>query len=288
MKKILREPLFHFLIAGAAIFLLYSLIGETEKNDEKIVIDDLFVNHLADAYQAQWNRAPTPAELLNLIEQEIRLEVLYREALKLNLDRDDAVVKSRMEQKMEFLGNDLLEMEGEPGDDDLRRFYESHKKKYQTPLSFSFYQVGFSPKQGQNAKENAAKVLTQNANSGKEALRNYGSNLPFPYFWKNVSTQQIRLDLGGDFTSTLENAETGKWVGPLKSGFGEHLVYISERKPPSEPAFDEIRNNLLRDYQAIRKKEVQNEIYKETREKYEIIIKSDKLDKKLATKILNS
>ena len=107
MRSLLREPLLHFLVIGAALFGLYGLVGKKEAEPAKIVVSAERVANLADRFARTWRRPPTQEELDGLVEDDIRDEVLYREGRAAGLDRDDAVIRRRVRQKMEFLAEDM-------------------------------------------------------------------------------------------------------------------------------------------------------------------------------------
>ena len=105
---LLREPLFHFLLAGAALFLVVALFGEDRTSrDEAIVVTAEHIRRLTEIWEQQWQRPPTDAELLGQVRAHVRIEVLYREALALGLDEGDSVIRRRLAQRMQFILEDL-------------------------------------------------------------------------------------------------------------------------------------------------------------------------------------
>jgi hypothetical protein len=108
VKKWLREPLLHFLLIGAALFLLYGYQNDGYVDQgNRIVISKSDINRLVMLWEKKWQRSPTRVELEGLIEQQIQEEVLYREALAMGLDLNDGVVRRRLAQKVEFISYDL-------------------------------------------------------------------------------------------------------------------------------------------------------------------------------------
>ena len=105
----LREPTVHFLVLGVGLFFLYGAITdkEEESGPRRITVTPEVVTWLRTAWASRWSRPPTPRELRGLVEDYIREEVYYREAVALGLDRDDTVVRRRLAQKLEFLVKDL-------------------------------------------------------------------------------------------------------------------------------------------------------------------------------------
>ena len=138
MSRWLKEPLFHFLLIGAGLFMLYGWQSDDNKTrPDQIVFTEAKVDQLINLWERKWQRLPTQRELQGLIEQQIREEVLYREALAIGLDKNDQVVRRRMSQKMEFISNDLASL-AEPDDDQLQTYLDEHVEKFAIPGQISF------------------------------------------------------------------------------------------------------------------------------------------------------
>lgn len=112
-------------------------------------------------------RTPDSSELRDLIEGNVREEILYREARKLGLEQDDAVVRRWLAQKMEFLYRELQPIHP-PDEKTLRAYYQAHAKRYREPPTLSFRQLFFSPdRRGEDAVSSARTALTFLRNSQK-------------------------------------------------------------------------------------------------------------------------
>ena len=98
MRTLLRDPLLHFVLLGAGLFALYRLVAGEDIGPSEIVVTARTVESLADNWQRTWQRPPTQAELDRLVDDYVREEVLYREALAMGLDRDDTIVRRRLRQ----------------------------------------------------------------------------------------------------------------------------------------------------------------------------------------------
>ena len=168
----LREPLTHFLVLGAALFLLYSHVGDaTDEQPDHIMIDATQIQVLADQFQRTWMRPPTRDELQGLTEDFIKEEILYREALALGLDQNDLIIRRRMRQKMEFLTADLVEQQ-QVTDAELQTYLEANAERFTEPPRVSFQQVFFSTENGGQERISAAlQQLTTDPASGKLTLR---------------------------------------------------------------------------------------------------------------------
>src|SRR3972149_7669478 len=130
LMQILREPLVHFLVLGAGIFFISGLLRNPEADKpDRIVVTAGHIRQIIEGWSRTWQRPPTPQELEGLIEDYIKEEVFYREALVLGLDRDDTIVRRRLRQKVEFLSEDMMGVP-EPREEYLRRFLESHSDTF--------------------------------------------------------------------------------------------------------------------------------------------------------------
>src|SRR5262245_12825913 len=159
MKAWLREPLLHFLVIGAALFGLYRLVGGAEQGPREIVVSEAQVEALAQNFSRTWMRPPTAAEVRGLVDDYVKEEIYYREAIALGLDRDDTVIRRRLRQKMEFVSDDVAATR-EPTEADLAAFLESNAESFADPPSLSFRQVFFSgDKRGAGAQSDARQAL---------------------------------------------------------------------------------------------------------------------------------
>jgi hypothetical protein len=130
-SKLLKDPLLHFLLIGLGLFFLFSqLNSEEEKNDtQQIIIDKSTLNILSDAFIKDKGRAPTQKEMQVLLEEDIREEILYQEALLLGLDKEDRVIRHRLAQKTKYLFEDVALLD-DPSDDELKVFFNKNTNKY--------------------------------------------------------------------------------------------------------------------------------------------------------------
>jgi hypothetical protein len=269
MKKLLKEPLLHFVLIGFGLFVLYGWVSDGNDSQDKIYFDDYDMNNLIASWEMQWKRLPTDEELKSLVLQNIRQEVFYQEALKMNLDHNDEIIKRRLAQKMNFLSNDLAKLK-EPSDQDLMSYYDQNKEKYMLSPVYSLYQVSFRSDSRENAHEDAVIFLDGIGNDDPELLENKGDRLPLPFSFESVNSDDLSRQLGMEFAQALHDLDTGKWTGPVRSGFGWHLVYITEKLPARAPEFESIRKELLRDLEYENQRNVNDQIYSELKSNYEV------------------
>jgi len=271
MKKWHKEPLLHFLIIGAMIFVLFSIVNKEEDtvSGNKIVVSTAEIERLSDNWSKKWNRPPTETELKGLVDSYIKEEVYYREALALGLDQNDTILRRRLMQKMEFLSNDLADL-STPDETALNKYFLDNQEKYKLPARVSFTHIYFSTdKRGVKAAEDAKSVL-----SGLNALRapELGDSFMMQYDFVQETPFEVERLFGKSFAEELFKLETNTWLGPIESGYGLHLVRISEkidsRMPELASVIDKVRTDLMFE----QRQKMNKEIYERFKERYEIVI----------------
>lgn len=276
MEKILKEPLLHFLLGGLLLFAVYGILNN-ERDKNNILIDDNLIGELSAKWEMKRNRKPTLQEIEGLIEQYIEQEVLYLEALAMNLDHNDEIIKRRLAQKLEFISDEFSESL-HPSEEMLINYYEENKENYKKPTIYTFQQVYFSNDKRINALQDAKNALNT---KNPEKL---GDHTALALEFSNVDVMRIDRDLGFQFTSALDTLATKEWTGPIISGLGVHIVYISERKSARYYNFNEIVERVNIDYNYWASKDFKKELISTFLKNYTINIESD--DKELK-RILN-
>ncbi|MEZ5502281.1 MAG: peptidylprolyl isomerase [Halioglobus sp.] len=277
MKQWLREPLIHFLLLGAALFVAYGYLRpasapEPSSREIQLSVDDL--EQLVMLFQSQWRREPTTGELGLLVEQKVQSEVLYREALALGLDKNDEIVRRRMAQKMQFLAEDVAAAQ-EPTSAELQAWYAQNTDKFAMPRRVSFRHLYFSPDQrGSHAREDAARLLAQLAGQPEVVTLPEGAADPFMFqeYYRDRATDYLGKEFGPQFAMAVEQLPTGFWQGPIQSGFGWHLVFVDNATPGRVPAFEEIEPDVKTAWLAQQKVLAWDKAYKEMRDKYTVLL----------------
>ena len=162
MKRILKEPLVHFLLLGALLFGGYELVNRNaEPAPGRIVISQGQIASVVENFTRTQQRPPTREEMEGLIRAQVRGEVYYREALALGLDKDDAIIRRRLQQKMEFISDDIA-AQAQPTDTELNVFLQAHPDKFRVEQQFTFRQLYLNPeKHGTNLASDAAQLLAK-------------------------------------------------------------------------------------------------------------------------------
>jgi len=264
----------HFLALGALVFFLFHLTtdrGETQ--DGKIVVTRGKVEQLVTGFSRTWQRLPTQEELDGLVEDSIREEVLYREALAMRLDKDDTIVRRRMRQKLEFLTEDTAAA-APSTDADLQGWLDKHPDKFRVEPTLAFSQVYLNATHaGDNASAAASKVLAQLDSAGESvAAAELGDTTMLPHQFPLSRVDEIASVFGDEFARGVAQLEGGRWIGPIQSGYGWHIVYVSERTEGRPKPLSEVRDAVQRDWLAARRKEIIDATYSKMREKYAVIV----------------
>ena len=91
--------------------------------------------------------------------------------------------------------------------------------------------------------------------------------------------QEVRELFGPEFADAAFALQGGEWQGPVRSSYGEHLVQVIGREEARTPAFAEVREAVLRDFQQQRREEANAEAYAEMRSRYEIEVEESPQDR---------
>ena len=251
-SKLIREPLFQFILIGAAIYGAYALFGEPsqEEQDRTIVICVEQVNSLATGFAKRWNRPPTNEELLGLVREYLRETLLYREALAMGLDQDDHIIRRRLATKLEFLTNDLVKLTP-PAEEVLERYLADNMDQFRPPDLITFSHIFFDPdKRGDATLVDAEALLQELQASGppaQETLR-LGDRFMMQSYYPEATSREIQRQMGSGFAQTVMQLEPGQWHGPVLSGYGVHLVYVSGYIASEDPLLADVREDVLEAY----------------------------------------
>lgn len=252
---LLREPLVHFLVAGALIFVVLS--GRApDTGERRIVVDEAVVTGLVNNYVQAFRRPPSDDELDGLIRDYVRGEVYYREALRLGLDRDDDVVKKRLRNKMLAIAGAEAEAT-RPSDAELQALLDKDPARYAEPPRYTLEQRYLG---SDTPPLRAAAIAQLSSLKPGDAPTLPEQPIPLPGTLDGAPLIDIATQFGDDFALALEKAPTGRWTGPVASGFGLHLVKVIRRDNPPPPKLADIRQRLENDWRsaAVRKAEEDN------------------------------
>jgi hypothetical protein len=276
LNKWLREPLLHFLLIGAALFLLYGLQNEGYVNDDnRIVISQGNIDRLISLWEKKRQRLPTQAELQGMIEQQVREEVMYREALAMGMDKNDAIVRRRLAQKVEFISSDIAAM-AEPSDEDLIKYLKENHKKFETLAAISFEHIYFNNNKREAQTEPDALKLLDELKQSDELIDTQVVGDPFMMGqqYDELTEYGVSRIFGQKFAAELFMLSVDGWQGPVTSGYGMHLVRISNKRSAQAAELNTVRENVRNEWQAEQRQSMNKTFYESLRQRYDIVIEN--------------
>jgi hypothetical protein len=273
MARWYKEPLIHFLVLGALIFLIYNQFAGKGSAPDEIFISRGQQENLLNTFSRTWQRPPTPDEYAGLVQDYVRQEIAYRESQNMGLDQGDIVIRRRLRQKLELLAEDVASL-SEPSDAELQAYLDGHAGDFVLEPRLTLRHVYFSrDRRGKAAEQDALQLLQRIATAGPEGqFEQFGDPLPLPPRLDDARQSEIARMFGEVFTDGLQGIETGRWAGPVESGFGLHLVFIERREAGRTPELAEVREAVQREWLSQRRREAVDSLYERLAENYTIEI----------------
>ena len=272
MRRWLREPALQFLLIGTGLFLAYGwLHGRASFSRDTIVITEGRIEQLAAGFAGLHRRPPTREELDGMVQDAVREEILYREAMALHLDEDDVIVRRHMAQKLQFVSEDTHPV-AEPTQAQLRDFLAQHPQQFQAERGYSFTQVFLNPQRhGSQLQADAQRLLAALRTAPDDAALVKGGD-PFlldSHFERLPAGETARL-FGVDFEKALQTTATGQWQGPVTSSLGTHLVLLRLRDEPGPPQLADIQAEVRRAWMNEQRELANARFYAELRRRYDV------------------
>lgn len=268
--KLLREPLVHFVAAGVVLFSAYAwLNGSRPASDaiEPVRIGAGEVEWLKETYSRQWLRPPDAEELQGLVNDLVGEELLAREAQAMGLGENDTIVRRRLAQKLKFLLEDTSRL-ADPTETELRQYFAANAARFEDGPRLSFTQIYFNPENRKDAAKDASVVLAGlTAGAGADAAE-LGDRFLLETEMTGADRQAIAGVFGDGFADALLAVEPGKWSGPLESGYGTHIVFVSARETAPRPAFEAVRDKIIAEWRRDSEQKVSRDYLAQLREKY--------------------
>jgi hypothetical protein len=267
-----REPLVQFLAIGALLFFGFEWLGSGPAS-RRIVITPGQVDALAAGFARTWQRPPSEEELKGLIDEYVRAEIASREAIAAGLDRDDTIIRRRLRQKLEFLTEDTNDMPP-PTDGDLHAWLDAHPDRYGYDPEVAFRQVHLNPdRRGTRLDSDARQILARLATAPADAsLDAFGDSRLLPAHVERSSRSDIVRLFGDEFANGILDVEPGRWVGPIRSAYGGHLVFVIERLDGRLPPLEEVRSQVELDFITDQRRRHLEATYERLLDRYNVIV----------------
>ncbi len=290
LRRFLREPLLHFLVAGGILFGVFGLTHRTGPglaSDKTIVVDREsllnFLQYRSKAFKPEFFSSQlatmTTAERKDLVDQYVQEEILYREAEAMGLEQGDYVIRQRLVQKMRFLIEDMAEGRTTPTDAELAEYFQKNRKRYAVDPSVTFTHVFFdSSVHGDKQARELALRLKDKLNASDAGFSDapkYGDRFPFLQNYVERTFDYVASQFGNEFVAELkQDAPSEKhWIGPIRSTYGYHVVLMTRLTDARVPELSEIRSQVADDWLSDRIEDVRSRSMNQLAGRYKIVQK---------------
>lgn len=262
--RIVREPLCHFLLLGACLFVLYGQVAPDMQASQAIVVSTGQQQALKARFENTWQRAPGMEEMQALIDDYVLDEIYYREAKSLGIDKNDMGVRQRLRQKMAFLLTEAS-AQAAPTDAQLAEFYAENNELFARPAVYSFQQ-SLLPAE---VTDGEIQAIRQQLSEGKGYVP--GASMLAAKYWDKDEKQLSQL-FGRAFTDKLVNLSPGQWSGPVTSAYGQHLIKLTHITPASIPELADIKPQVTERWLEASKQKNTQSINQQLLAKYNVVV----------------
>jgi len=275
--KIFREPLVQFLLLGAVFYVLFAWIGGPDSREpEKVIrVTAADISRLEAGWRAQRGRKPTSEEFQGLVKGHIREVALYRHAVAMGLDRNNATLRRMLGQKLRLLSQNLVELSLSPTEEDLKKFFDANEERYRPPDLITFTQVFFNPDRRDDATLRDAEAALAELRSLKDPtkdLERFGDSIMLQRYYPSKPEYDVQREFGRGFAKSVFKLSPGTWQGPVLSGYGVHLVYVHELEKAPMPELAALREEVKQDWVMEKRRELQDGYVNEVVAGYEVVL----------------
>ena len=272
-RELLKEPVVQFLLIGSSFFVANALISPAESDglNRAITVTDEQASAMVTTFARTWRRSPTEREIQSLIDDHIRTEVYVREAMRLGLDQNDTIIRRRLRQKMEFLNDSKFQAQS-PTTTDLRAYFDANPDQYREDPRVSFQQVFLDPERRGDALDGDATTLLDQLNGElpPATLAGLGDPIDLATSWIDRPRRDLVVLFGSSFSDSLISQHPGRWVGPIDSAYGRHLVKVESMTEGSVPSFETVRADLARDWTQSQRLQYDEDAYQKLLDGYTV------------------
>lgn len=228
----LKEPLLHFFALAMIVFVGY----EVAKNEDEFLLEISQVDidariSLLEQSQGTFFSPGLKEEMTALYIEE---QMLVREALSLNLDKDVRIHDMLAQKMRHVLSGDIIQ----PSEEEIQAFYNQNIDTYRTPPTIIAEEIIFET--SEELADQIKQLLMNKANSDSLLALEKASINTLP----RINASQLGNLFNEEFSDQVFDANQGEWVGPQKSELGQHWLRIIEAEEAKTPSLDDIRNRV--------------------------------------------
>jgi hypothetical protein len=273
-KWLAGARLVHFLVLGGGLFVLAP--PPVEREVIRLPAETLEVLVRAEARRLGV-AALSPEQVREVTLRALEDEVLYREALRLGLDREDGVVRQRLVQKTLFLAEELGATWQPPTQEELQAFHAAEPERWQQPLSLRLIHVYASEQRGPWLESLREQVLAADA-TAPESAPALGEPFPLSRKLPLSSLTELEQAFGGDFARAVSELPPGTWSQPVRSKYGWHLVKVLERREPAPAPYEQVRERVAFQYVLERRRRATSEWLRQAFSRYRVEVEGQPLE----------
>lgn len=269
MKRFLKNFYFQLLFISLIVYFIFHQLPISKQDPQTIYIGKNVLESIE--FKNGYEESISKKELEKTIEQYIKNEIDYRNAVEMGLEKNDEIIKKILIGKYNFI---LEEFSNKDSIDEkvLKEFYQKNKVLYMLEPNLSFYHILKRYDLHENAKREADKILpTLLSNQNPSKYIPISDPFILPNHFVDAKMDEIKRDFGRDFYAKIITLQKNKWVGPIKSGIGYHLVFLNEINTNELKKFEDVKNQVKRDYIFEKNMIIKDSISNRERKNYNII-----------------
>jgi len=272
------QPVVQFMGIGLVMFLVNTYIlqadSSKDENEYSVFLTVGEVKSMEEIWLSKWQRPPTEPEMQGMINQRVEEAILFREAVKIGLDKNDDIIRQRMSQKLEFLSNDLIKPDSATAEE-VKWYFDENIEKYTTPANITIMQLFVNPKIHGDLLEKEVSSRLKKLNVmdvSSSEISKYGDQFSLQTYYPDKSQLELAKLYGSAFATNIFELETDKWVGPVNSQYGVHLVYVMHKNPAVIPEFETVKELVTEDLQRKKQEKLNNLYIDGILSRYKVII----------------
>lgn len=263
LKKLINEPLTHFLLIGLVLFVFFQFNNpESDTTLKPLTLPQGLEKQLQSNFKALWQREPNQDELKLMKEQKIFESVLVQEALTLELHKHDEQIKKRLLQQIISIMS-TQSSEEEPSQELLREYYQKNEKDYAKRERVSFRAINVTHLSKIQQITFAKNLMHTDMSNNEVSLFN-DSN------FESLTVEEIERQFGRFFTVSLLQLKASKWQGPLLAKNKVYYIYITKTTNKGMMSFDEVIDRVYADYLDEKKEKRLMQNYEQALKQYKI------------------
>lgn len=243
-----------------------------QETDQTLLFEEALRHglHLTDSVVVQ--RLLRDMRFIDSDLTDVDAELVIAAAIELGLHRNDPVVRRRLVQRMEQSAYASVR-NIDPDDAVLRAAYNDNPTAWLKPAMVEFDHVFFSADRHADAAEKARSLAKEIQGHSFSEMEHRGDPFVHGHSFGLLTGQQVARYFGQSFTDELfsEQAKNASApYGPVRSSYGEHLVWIKGLKAPAVKPFVEVRRDILREWRAQQEEQALAKQIAQLRGAYEI------------------